>query len=236
MTRVHEKYINAASSGGEPLKKFDYSRLTQVAVCSDSGLLPSDACGHDLRGSRVSYGWFAKSQIPTKTCGTHMLVDWDSTTARVATPYCPASAVMKVALIKVEDRNFVQNIPITDARYTCRAEAGNPANVINPSDPYYLTAMPAGTYAGYSPGVDAPQNSYCNIHNAVYPIMDDDPDSMDGDFEFDDEFGLEQTQPDTEKKDEKHESDTSHSSSADSANAENSDTASNSGTTGHPLH
>lgn len=236
MTRVHEKYINAASSGGEPLKKFDYSRLTQVAVCSDSGLLPSDACGHDLRGSRVSYGWFAKSQIPTKTCGTHMLVDWDSTTARVATPYCPASAVMKVALIKVEDRNFVQNIPITDARYTCRAEAGNPANVINPSDPYYLTAMPAGTYAGYSPGVDAPQNSYCNIHNAVYPIMDDDPDSMDGDFEFDDEFGLEQTQPDTEKKDEKHESDTSHSSSADSANAGNSDTASNSGTTGHPLH
>ena len=236
MTRVHEKYINAASSGGEPLKKFDYSRLTQVAVCSDSGLLPSDACGHDLRGSRVSYGWFAKSQIPTKTCGTHMLVDWDSTTARVATPYCPASAVMKVALIKVEDRNFVQNIPITDARYTCRAEAGNPANVINPSDPYYLTAMPAGTYAGYSPGVDAPQNSYCNIHNAVYPIMDDDPDSVDGDFEFDDEFGLEQTQPDTEKKDEKHESDTSHSSSADSANAGNSDTASNSGTTGHPLH
>lgn len=236
MTRVHEKYINAASSGGEPLKKFDYSRLTQVAVCSDSGLLPSDACGHDLRGSRVSYGWFAKSQIPTKTCDTHMLVDWDSTTARVATPYCPASAVMKVALIKVEDRNFVQNIPITDARYTCRAEAGNPANVINPSDPYYLTAMPAGTYAGYSPGVDAPQNSYCNIHNAVYPIMDDDPDSMDRDFEFDDEFGLEQTQPDTEKKDEKHESDTSHSSSADSANAGNSDTASNSGTTGHPLH
>lgn len=236
MTRVHEKYINAASSGGEPLKKFDYSRLTQVAVCSDSGLLPSDACGHDLRGSRVSYGWFAKSQIPTKTCDTHMLVGWDSTTARVATPYCPASAVMKVALIKVEDRNFVQNIPITDARYTCRAEAGNPANVINPSDPYYLTAMPAGTYAGYSPGVDAPQNSYCNIHNAVYPIMDDDPDSVDGDFEFDDEFGLEQTQPDTEKKDEKHESDTSHSSSADSANAGNSDTASNSGTTGHPLH
>lgn len=236
MTRVHEKYINAASSGGEPLKKFDYSRLTQVAVCSDSGLLPSDACGHDLRGSRVSYGWFAKSQIPTKTCDTHMLVDWDSTTARVATPYCPASTVMKVALIKVEDRNFVQNIPITDARYTCRAEAGNPANVINPSDPYYQTAMPAGTYAGYSPGVDAPQNSYCNIHNAVYPIMDDDPDSMDGDFEFDDEFNSEQTQPDTDKKDEKHESDTSHASSPDTSNTGDHDNSANSGTTGHPLH
>ena len=172
MTRVHEKYINAAASGGEPLKKFDYSRLTQVAVCSDSGLLPSEACSHDLRGSRITYAWFAKNQIPTKTCDTHMLVEWDSTTGRVATPYCPGSVIMQIALVKTDDRNFVQNIPITDARYTCRSTGGNPANVLNPSDPYYMSTMPAGTYPGYSPGVDAPQNSYCPVHNFVYPATD----------------------------------------------------------------
>ncbi len=166
MQRVHEKYISEAQNGGEPLKQFDFSRLTQVAVCADSGLLPAEECSHDLRGSRIIYGWFSKDQVPTTTCKTHMYVDWDSTTGQVATPYCPSHVIMRVALIKVEDRNFVQNIPITDARYTARSSVNPYYGSTDSFDPYYFYSMPIGTYPGYSPGVSQPQNSYCSVHQS----------------------------------------------------------------------
>ena len=184
MARINQKYIDAAAGGGEPLKTFDYSRLVQQAFCLDSGLLPGEACSHDLRGSRTSYGWYTKSQLPTTTCEAHVLLDWDSTTAQIATDDCPDSVRMKVAFVLADDRNFARNIPITDARYTCRSIAGDPANVLNPSDPYYMSAMPPDTYPGYTPGVDVPQNSYCSVHNGVH--VDTDPDHED---EQGDEYG-----------------------------------------------
>ena len=209
-----------------------------MAVCSDSGLLPSEACSHDLRGSRLTYGWFAKNQIPTKTCDTHMLVDWDSTTGRVATPYCPDSVIMRVALIKTDDRNFVQNIPITDARYTCRSVAGNPANVLNPSDPYYMSAMPAGTYAGYSPGVDAPQNSYCTAHNFVYPTTEDDWNGMDEDSIEDLEDLINERTENADSPEENHttqpQNPTTEHPLKPGSTADN--TESHDSTTVHPLH
>ena len=172
MERIHQKYFDEAANGGEPLKTFDYSRLVQQAFCLDSGVLPSDACNHDLRGSRISYGWYTKSQLPKTTCETHVMMDWDSTTAMVATDDCPDYVIMQVALIKVDDRNFEHNIAITDARYTCRSAPGNPDNVINPSDPYYMTTMPPNTYPGYTAGVEFPQNCYCTLHNGVH-VEDD---------------------------------------------------------------
>ncbi len=166
MERVHEKCLSDASAQGEPVKQFDFSRLTQTAVCLDSGFLPSEECNHDLRGSRITYAWFAKEQVPTKTCPTHIYVDWDSTTGQVATPYCPSHFIMRVAFINVEDRNFVQNIPITDARYTARASAQPYYGATDSFDPYYFYSMPIGMYPGYTPGISQPQNSYCSMHQS----------------------------------------------------------------------
>lgn len=201
MERVHEKYIDEAKNGGEPLKKFDFSRLTQVAVCSDSGLLPSEECGHDLRGSRVTYGWFTKDQIPTTTCTTHVYVDWDSTTGQVATPYCPSHVIMRVALINVEGRDFVQNIPITDACYTARSVEA----YVEPNDSskaYYFSSMPPDTYPGYTSGIDQPQNSYCSVH--LSHEEEDDPveeDPLNGEGESENETASrdEQTGIDSEQ-------------------------------------
>ncbi len=184
MDKIHQKYFDRAASGEQSLEKFDFSRLTTATICLDSGLLPGANCSHDLRGGRTSTGWFAKGQIPTKTCDVHVMIDWDSTTGMVATEYCPQNAIMKVALIDVEDRNFTRNIAITDARYTCRKNFGSVANVLNPSEPFYMSAMPAGTYPGYSAGVDTPQNSYCTVHNGVYngwTILDGQEEDITGD-------------------------------------------------------
>ncbi len=186
MERINKPFMDEASSGGAPLKKFDFSRLTEKEFCLDSGVLPVAACTCDLRGARISTGWYAKSQIPTDTCDTHVMIDWDSTTAQVATPACPTSLLMQIALIRVDDRNFIENIPITDARYTCRTRAGDPLNVLNPGEPYYMSTMPVDTYPGYSPGVDQPQNSYCSVHSAVI-VEDDLPEELPEDFPMDEE-------------------------------------------------
>ena len=79
MEKIHQKYFDAAKNGIEPLKTFDYSNLVQVAVCTDSGLIPGPNCEKDLRGSRISYGWFVKGNEPTDTCDVHVMLKWDST-------------------------------------------------------------------------------------------------------------------------------------------------------------
>ena len=174
MDKIHQEYFNDTANGKE-LKKFDYSKLQQQAICLDSGVLPGENCEHDLRGNRISVGWFTKNQLPKNTCSTHVMVDFDSATGTVATPYCPEESLTKVALVRIKDRSFTQNIPVIDAQYTSMGTAGLPENVLNPTEPFYMSTMPADTYPGYSPDVDVPKNAYCTLHThiTVTPETDD---------------------------------------------------------------
>ena len=165
MARVHQKYFDRAAAGIEPLKTFDYSRLTTAAFCLDSGLRPGANCARDLRGGRTSTGYFARSQLPTKECTTHILVDWDSTTGQVATPYCPKDAIMQVAFVNVEDRSFVGAVAIGDAAYTARAGAGN-FEYAGEGGAYYASTMANGTTPGFTAGMSTAPNSYCVVHRS----------------------------------------------------------------------
>lgn len=165
MEKIHQKFLEKAASGEEELKKFDFDSLEQVQVCADSGLLPGENCAKDIRGNRIITAWFAKSQVPEKTCDTHVVVNWDSKTGLVATEFCPESDIMEVAFIKVHGREFTAgNVPITDAKYTADVNSTYPAQTGNNSDPYYLSALPEGVYPGYSADVEIPSNAYCYHH------------------------------------------------------------------------
>lgn len=187
MTKIHQKYIDAAANGGEALKKFDYSRLEQQEFCLDSGVLCGENCSHDLRGSRSSYGWYPKGEAPAEICSVHKMIKWDSTTASVATQYCPDEYCMEVALVEVEDRAFSMNVAITDAQYVCRSRAGDSENVLNPSDPYFMSALPDGEYPGYTQNVTKPKNSYCTEHTHMTVLPDDEEPEDDGAASDDDE-------------------------------------------------
>ncbi len=172
MYRIHEPIFNEAAAGGTPLRTFDYSGLVQKSFCLDSGLVPGPYCAHDLRGSRIGYGWFTRDNVPTKTCDVHMLVKWDSTTASVATPYCPATDCMDVALVRNDTRNFDMNIPIVDAEYTGRVVP----SYIPTTGAYYQGHM-MGKFPGYTAGVDFPKNAYCTVHSSqsYFPPFNTDP-------------------------------------------------------------
>lgn len=164
MTMLHKKYIDAAANGGEPLKKFERSAgVIEATYCRDSGLLCSDACALDPRGSRAEVGYFTRESAPTEYCSTHVIVQKDSSTGLIASPDCSAGDLVNVALIKVTSRDFPTEIYVEDAQYVYREL---PANVM-PCKwgglPFFYNSLGEGHFCGSSYATTA-YNAYCYIH------------------------------------------------------------------------
>ncbi len=169
MERVHEGLKN--KSFKQP------SSLVEVTVCRDSGLLPSDACALDPRGSRTVRVTLSAHDVPTEQCTAHRLVDVCDASGHVANEFCaqvPGNGTHKVALLDVS-RAFPKNgVVVTDQAYA-----------ILKND------LPAGYYAAMSPDVDS-INVECYVHDA------DDLPKPEPEEEEDDPFsdtGLEELPP-----------------------------------------
>ena len=146
MTKLHQKYIDRDAAGEEPLKKFEVADgVIEAKYCKDSGMLAGPACERDWRGGRTETGYFTKSTVPTKVCDKHVLLRYDTETKMLATENCPSDVVEEIALVKMPERNFPINIPVTDAQFGI------------------WTAAEEFNH-GYSYGVTNPVNSYCTVH------------------------------------------------------------------------
>ncbi len=76
---------------GLPNKKFADTRpnsVTTATICKCSGLLATDACENDIRGSQVYTEYFIKGTVPKETCTCHVTVDICNATGLIANPYC----------------------------------------------------------------------------------------------------------------------------------------------------
>lgn len=89
MKRIHEGLPNKGYN--EP------SGIVSGNVCMDSGLLATDICRSDPRGSRAYSEIFAKGTVPTQTCTTHIKVKVCTETGKIANEFCP----------NVEEKNFI---------------------------------------------------------------------------------------------------------------------------------
>ncbi len=95
------------------------SNVVQCDFCRDSGLLATDACALDPRGSRLETGYFIDGTQPTEYCETHVLVNYDVVTGCIACDDCPSSYVRQVALVRVNrDFDTARDLTIQDAQYT----------------------------------------------------------------------------------------------------------------------
>lgn len=85
--------------------------LTTIRYCMDSGLLPTDACEHDPRGSRVATAYVFQGQGPVESCNLHTDVEvcTDSPIQNAngeniaglyhkAGPYCPREAIEALSI------------------------------------------------------------------------------------------------------------------------------------------
>ncbi len=83
----HEPH--SRGSGGYGLS-WGYRCLQPSPSCSDSGLLATEACAADLRGSRLRTVTVAADTAPTESCTVHKMVSYCTEGKHLATASCPA--------------------------------------------------------------------------------------------------------------------------------------------------
>ena len=163
MGKIHEDKVISQMQEGEKFREFNVSsNLVQCTFCKDSGLLMTDACKLDGRGSRAETGWFVKGTEPTGYCETHILVDYDNVEKAIACEWCPPENITQVAMIKV-DRKFPIEVAVVDAQY---AYIELPFDVMPFNTvyrPYYYNLGGKEYYVGYTSG---PKhfNRTCSAH------------------------------------------------------------------------
>ena len=108
MSRIHE--------GLEDPGFHSCDGLVDVTVCADSGLLATEACAADFRGSRVKTVQVAADTAPTQSCTMHKMVSYCKDGKHIATASCPASSVMQVAVLDYA-RETIFDIKVPDDAY-----------------------------------------------------------------------------------------------------------------------
>lgn len=80
MSKIHE---------GLEVKAFPKpTGIVTAAVCADSGMLATDLCKNDRRGSRVKTEIFAAGTVPTQYCTMHVTAEVCPETFKLMTPKC----------------------------------------------------------------------------------------------------------------------------------------------------
>lgn len=159
MTKLHQKFIDNAET--EPIRTFNQAPgVIECTYCKDSGLLMSEACYADPRGSRSATGFFTEDSKPTEECSVHRLVKYCTSGGGIAGPDCPEKDVKEVGLLNVE-RSFDYQIFVVDAQYTCYDGKYTPKKAINL--PYYSSAL-GGKFSGITEYVTKQYNCYCTLH------------------------------------------------------------------------
>lgn len=113
--------------------------IVKATVCKDSGLLPSELCTHDQRGSRLVTTYFTEDTVPTKICDTHVEASINKNNGKLATANTPTNLIIKKVFIK---RNYKPTVKLQDQAYvlptqyddTKAAPPVNPNNNNNKND------------------------------------------------------------------------------------------------------
>ena len=141
MEQVHDGLAN---------KEFNKpTNVVECTVCRDSGLLMTDACREDPRGSRAVTVGLSLYDVPTQNCDVHKEVEICGASGHVVNEYCKqveGNTTKTVGLLDVSRAFPVRGITVQDQAYAV------------PND-----SLPAGYYPALSPDVDA-INVECYIH------------------------------------------------------------------------
>ena len=150
LNRIYERDARSAYAD----RKFEENaHLISVNYCMESGLLPSEACLKDPRGSRVKMGYFVKGTEPTERCDTHILVNYDVVCGGVATAFTPSGHIEKVGMIVVE-REFPMQILVSDAQYVYKHLDASILPSFKASEPFFapMESEEKKKYFGISAG------------------------------------------------------------------------------------
>lgn len=136
MSRIHEDLSDTGFSSADG--------LTRVSVCADSGLLATEACAADSRGSRVRTVTVAADTAPSASCNVHKMISYCKDGKHLATPSCPASSVVQMAVLDY-NREIIHDIKAADHAFllTSLSEGACPVHTGAPTPPATETPPPA---------------------------------------------------------------------------------------------
>lgn len=117
--RLWKKVMLQLHEGKENIPLFDTSEMEQATICVESGLLATEACSRDIRGSAKTFEMsLYPEDVPTKFCDKHISVDY--CTNGVANEYC--YKFESAGVITFKNKSLVK---ITQARIDKLLEAKN---------------------------------------------------------------------------------------------------------------
>lgn len=126
------------------------TNVVECSVCSESGLLPTDACRADPRGSCVIQMELSLYDVPTQSCDVHKMVKICDASGHIANEYCEqveGNSTHEIGLLDIVRGFPVRGIVVQDQAY-----------VISPD------SATGGYFPAVSPDVDA-LNVPCYIHD-----------------------------------------------------------------------
>ncbi len=125
------------------------SSVVTVSYCADSGLLATEWCEKDVRGSRVVTGKLSLYDVPTTYCDVHVEAQLCPVSGQLATESCAqqtAEALISVGMLNISRSFPVEGIEVLDQQYVVSS-----------------TALTTGRYGAVS-SVENPVNAECSIH------------------------------------------------------------------------
>lgn len=119
------------------------SGITSVTVCMDCGLLATDLCAADQRGSRVTTVEVQAEAAPTEKCTCHIQVEVCGDSGMLCSEFCPAEGRVARVVINPAREYVAYATPIVNADGTT-----SPSYILPEDDVYtmrYLEAQGACT-------------------------------------------------------------------------------------------
>lgn len=119
--RLWKNVLKPVHQGLKNVKLYSRSNLVTVSVCKDSGKIATEACKHDIRGSRVENVAVYRKDIPSGSCTKHVLVDYCADCDCAASEYCllfaaeTGAKIEKKGLLKLTQKEI--NELLSAAKY-----------------------------------------------------------------------------------------------------------------------
>lgn len=95
------------------------SGIVRMAVCKDSGNIPTDICTRDPRGDRTYTEMFIQGTAPTDICSTHVEAKINKITGKLASQFTPALLTESRVFIK---RDYSPSAALDDQQYVLPKE------------------------------------------------------------------------------------------------------------------
>jgi penicillin-binding protein 1A len=86
--------------------------MKRVTICCDTGLLASEACEHEIRGSRTMTLYMRPEDIPTSVCEAHVYADICKDSMDAVGPDCPEFSRVRYSVLDPTKYDGEMTLPL----------------------------------------------------------------------------------------------------------------------------